>query len=120
MIVPKKMLVVSLLGAAVVGGLAFHSSTGRAAPTAPAHVVMLTCSTETDLQPILSSASTNPAIRIDAKTARCVDAMKTLLDANMKIVDVKYGEDGRRVIYTAVTAEDAPDFNVSRSNKDKG
>lgn len=120
MVQSKKMFIISLLGAAVVGGLALHSRTGRASPTVPAHVVMLTCSTESDQFPILSSASTNPAIRIDAKTTRCVDAMKTLLDANMKVVDVTYGDGGRRVTYIAVTEAEAQDFNVSRSNKDRG
>ncbi len=120
MINSKNMLIVSLLAAGVVGGLALHTRPGRAASLEPAQVVMLSCSTESDQFQILSVASTNPAIRIDPKTVRCVDALKVLLDADLKVVDIAYGDGGRRVTYTILNAAPAQDFNVSRSNKDKG
>ncbi len=59
MIVSKKMLVVSLLGAAVVGGLAFHSE-HRARGPGPGPRRDADLLDETDLQPILSSASAEP------------------------------------------------------------
>src|SRR4051812_31181244 len=116
----KKLVIGSLL----LGGLACGASLvagnrrANAAQAGPAHFVMLSCSTESDRFSVLSSTSTNPALRIESK-ATCTEALKAIVESGHQIVDVEYSDGGGRVIYTAVTANWAQDFNRTRSNKER-
>jgi hypothetical protein len=78
---------------------------------------MLICSTGDDGTSVVAGSTTSPAVGL-YKGKGCTEALKAILDADQVIVDIEHSE--RRVIYTAVNRTAAQDFNVSRSNKDKG
>lgn len=114
-----------LLGLAAAGVAAVVPTSGRAAPSAgpavkaPAQVVMLVCSTEGEEISVVSSSSTDPSLKLYPKSS-CTGALKAVIDSGLVVVDVAYGKDSSRITYTAMAPQEAQDFNVSRSNKDKG
>ena len=88
----------------------------RAAKTGPVHVVMLVCSTDGSQPPLLSAVSTDPSLRLDLKGG-CAAALKAIVDSGMQIIEVAYGEETHRIVYTGGTVAYAQDHNNSRSNK---
>lgn len=118
---PTKGLVFLVVACALMaGGISVAARSGMAGPAdvqEPKHVTMLVCSTGDEGPAVVTAATTQAALHLE-KGKSCPEALKAILDAGQVIVDIEYISG--RVVYTGAAIACAQDFNVSRSNKDRG